>query len=76
MGITELKPEIVTHLADLDMEFVDAAFSGKNIQKIRMGAKLFSLIEESNPEWDHTFNEYPVESAAELPDFEHQLVLD
>ena len=41
MGITELTPEIAACLADLDMEFVDAAFSGKTVQKIQMSEKLF-----------------------------------
>ncbi|MBQ1591056.1 MAG: hypothetical protein K6E22_05335 [Treponema sp.] len=75
MGITELTPEIAACFADLDMEFVDAAFSGKTVQKIQMGEKLFSTIKDKNPEWDFTFNEYPVESSSDLPEFDHLLVL-
>ena len=75
MGITELTPEIAACLADMDMEFVDAAFSGKNVQKIQMGEKLFSSIKEKNPDWDCTFNDYPVEVSGELPEFDHLLVL-
>ena len=75
MGITELTPEIAACLADLDMEFVDAAFSGKTVQKIQMSEKLFSSIKEKNREWDCTFNDYPVESSSDLPEFDHLLVL-
>ena len=75
MGITELTPEIAACLADLDMEFVDAAFSGKTVQKIQMSEKLFSSIKEKTPEWDCTFNDYPVESSSDLPEFDHLLVL-
>ena len=69
MGITELTPEIAACLA------VDAAFSGKTVQKIQMSEKLFSSIKEKNPEWDCTFNDYPVESSSDLPEFDHLLVL-
>lgn len=71
----EISDEVVSLIEDLDMEFEDAMFSGKKVQKIEVGTKIEEMFESFYPMWDHKLNGFDVVCLDSMPESDHRLVV-